>query len=161
MPHHGARFSARGRELVVRRVIEDGETFAQAAAWANVSKSTVWAWVGRWRQAGPRERDELTCLQDRSSRPHSSPTQVPAEEAERICALRRRTGWSPRRLADEPDVARPHSTVHHILRRGGCSRPPASERPPVIRYEWPCPGQLLHMDQALRALPGARARRHR
>ena len=146
MPHHRARFTARGRWDVVRRVVEDGETFAQAAAWANVSKSTVWEWVGRWRQAGQRERDELTCLQDRSSRPHRSPTQVPAEEAERICALRRRTGWSPRRLADEPDVCRPHSTVHQVLRRGGCSRPPASERPSVIRYQWPCPGQLLHMD---------------
>src|SRR5439155_16886743 len=35
---------------------------------------------------------------------------------------------------------------HAVLRRGGCSRPPVSERPPVIRYEWPCLGQLLHMD---------------
>jgi transposase InsO family protein len=69
---------------------------------------------------------------------------VPAEEAARICALRRQTGWSPRRLAVE--VGRPHSTVHQVLRRGGCSRPPAPERPPIIRYEWPCPGQLLHMD---------------
>src|SRR5215210_3508534 len=146
MPHHRARFTARGREVVVRRVVEDGETFAQAAAWANVAKSTVWEWVGRWRRAGAAERASLSCLQDRSSRPHRSPTQVPAEEAERICALRRRTGWSPRRLADEPEVARPHSTVHQVLRRGGCSRPEPSERPPIVRYEWPCPGQLLHMD---------------
>ena len=36
MPHHRARFTARGRWDVVRRVVEDGETFAQAAAWANV-----------------------------------------------------------------------------------------------------------------------------
>jgi transposase InsO family protein len=71
---------------------------------------------------------------------------VPADEAERICELRRRTGWSPRRLADEPEVARAHSTVHQVLRRGGCSRPEPAERPPIIRYEWPCPGQLLHMD---------------
>ena len=54
------------------------------------------------------------------------------------------TGWSPRRIADE--VGRPHSTVHQVLRRGDCSRPEPAERPPIVRYEWPCPGNLLHMD---------------
>lgn len=39
-------------------------------------------------------------------------------------------------------VGRPHSTVHQILRRGGCSRREPSERPGVVRYEWPCPGNL-------------------
>jgi transposase InsO family protein len=146
VPHHRARHTPLGRWEVVRRVVSDGETFAQAAAWANVSKSTVWEWVRRWRQAGPAERESLACLAERSSRPHCSPAQVPAEEATRICELRQRTGWSPRRLADEPEIGRPHSTVHQVLRRGGCSRRPAPERPAIVRYEWPCPGQLLHMD---------------
>jgi len=128
----------------VRRVVEHEETFAQAAAWANVSKSTVWEWVKRWRAAGPEDRASLACLAERSSRPHRSPARLPAAEEQRICELRRRTGWSPRRIADE--VGRPHSTVHQVLRRGGCSRPEPAERPPLIRYQWPCPGQLLHMD---------------
>jgi len=144
VPHHRARFTPRGRYEVVRRVEEFGETFAQAAAWANVSKSTVWEWVRRWRAAAPEDRESLACLAERSSRPHRSPSQLPAEEELRICELRRRTGWSPRRIADE--VGRPHSTVHQVLRRGGCSRPEPAERPPIVRYEWPCPGQLLHMD---------------
>ena len=84
MPHHRARFTARGRWQVARRVIEDGETFAQAAAWANVSTSTVWTWVQRWRQASVAERESLSCLAERSSRPRRSPAQVPAAEAERI-----------------------------------------------------------------------------
>jgi transposase len=146
MPHHRARHTPLGRWLVVRRVVEEGETFAQAAAWANVSKSTVWEWVRRWREATPAERQSLACLAERCSRPHRSPGQVPVEEAARICELRQRTGWSSRRLADEPEVRRSHSTVHQVLRRGGCSRRPAPERPAVVRYEWPCPGQLLHMD---------------
>jgi transposase len=128
----------------VRRVEELGETFAQAAAWANVSKSTVWEWVRRWRAASPQDRESLSCLAERSSRPRHSPTRLAAEEEPRICELRRRTGWSPRRIAAE--VGRPHSTVHQVLRRGGCSRPEPPERPPLIRYQWPCPGQLLHMD---------------
>jgi transposase InsO family protein len=102
--------------------------------------------VRRWRQASPEDRASLACLAERSSRPHRSPGRVPAAEEIRICELRERTGWSPRRLADEPAIARSHSTVHRVLQRGGCSRRPAPERPAVIRYEWPCPGQLLHMD---------------
>ena len=146
MPHHKARHTPLGRWEFVRRVVEDGETFAQAAAWANVSRATVWTWVARWRQAAPDDRGSLACLADRSSRPARSPAQVPGAEAARICALRERTGWSPRRLADEPEIARSHSTVHQVLRRAGVSRRPAPERPAVVRYEWPCPGQLLHMD---------------
>jgi transposase InsO family protein len=102
--------------------------------------------VRRWRQASSDDRASLACLAERSSRPHHSPGRVPAEEETRICELRERTGWSPRRLADEPDIARPHWTVHRVLQRAGCSRRPAPERPAVIRYEWPCPGNLLHMD---------------
>jgi len=146
MSHHRARFTPLGRWIVVQRVVEDGETFARAAAWASVSRSTVWEWVHRWRQASAEERTSLACLRERSSRPHRSPAQVPAGEAAQICALRETTGWSPRRLADEETVRRAHSTVHRVLSRGGCSRRPAPPRPAVIRYEWPCPGQLLHMD---------------
>jgi len=146
VPHHRARHAPLGRWEVVRRVVEEGETFALAAAWANVSKSTVWEWVRRWRQATPAEQGSLACLAERSSRPRRSPAQVPAEEARRICELRERTGWSPRRLADELEIWRAHSTVHRVLRRGDCSRRPPPERPAVVRYEWPCPGQLLHMD---------------
>jgi transposase InsO family protein len=146
VPHHRARFTARGRWEVVRRVVELGETFAQAAAWASVSKSTVHGWVMRWRLASAAERASLACLQDRSSRPRRSPARVSAEEERRICELREHTGWSPRRLAAEPAIARSHSTVHRVLQRAGISRRPRPERPVVVRYLWPCPGQLLHMD---------------
>ncbi len=67
-----------------------------------------------------------------------------APEQERICAERRRTGWGPRLIA--PLVGHPHSTVHATLKRHGCSRPPKAPRGAVVRYEWPCPGDLLHMD---------------
>src|SRR3954454_11247538 len=169
MPHHRARFTARGRYEVVRRVVEHEETFAQAAAWANVSKSTVWEWVRRWRLAPPAERASLACLSERSSRPHRSPGRVPAEEERRICELRERTGWSPRRLGGQPAIARSHSTVHRVLWRAGVSRRPRPEAPAVVRYLWPCPGQLLHMDtnklgkfcQPAHKLTGDRSRRSR
>jgi transposase InsO family protein len=131
---------------MVLLVEEDGLTFEEAAAASNVAKSTCWEWVRRWRRASEEDRRMLACLADRPSRPHLSPSQVSAAEAELICERRRRTGWSPRRLADEPDIKRPHSTVHRVLRRGGCSRRPRPQRPAIVRYEWPCPGNLLHMD---------------
>jgi transposase InsO family protein len=146
MPHANALLTPNGRLRMVLLVVEDGLTFEAAAAASNVAKSTCWGWVNRWREAGDAERRTLRCLQDRPSRPHTSPSQVPADEAVRIRARRERTGWSPRRLADEPDIARPHSTIHQVLRRAGCSRRPRPKRPAVVRYEWPCPGNLLHMD---------------
>jgi hypothetical protein len=36
--------------------------------------------------------------------------------------------------------------VHRVLQRAGVSRRPRPERPAIVRYQWPCPGQLLHMD---------------
>jgi hypothetical protein len=36
--------------------------------------------------------------------------------------------------------------VWKVLRRAGISRPPKRLRDPANRYEWPCPGDLLHMD---------------
>ena len=61
--------------------------------------------------------------------------QVPAAEAARICALRTKTGWSPRRLADETGVRRPHSTVPQVLRRGGCSRNTPKKKKKKTHYE--------------------------
>ena len=146
MQHANAPLTPNGRHRMVMLVVEQELTFEAAAAASNVAKSTVHLWVSRWRGASDGERATLACLADRPSRPHTSPSQVPVEEAARICELRERTGWSPRRLADEPDITRSHSTVHQVLRRGGCSRRPRPQRPAVVRYEWPCPGNLLHMD---------------
>ena len=39
-----------------------------------------------------------------------------------------------------------HSTVWKVLRRAGLSRPPRAAKEPANSYEWPCPGELLHMD---------------
>ena len=146
MQHANAPLTVHGRLRMVLLVEEEGFTLQAAAAACNVAKSTCWEWVRRWRAASEPERVTLSALKDRSSRPHRSPCQVPVEEAARICERREHTGWSPRRLAEEPDIARPHSTIHQVLRRGGCSRRPRPQEPAVVRYEWPCPGNLLHMD---------------
>ena len=85
-----------------------------------------------------------SALLDRSSRPHRSPRLLAAELQERICDCRRKTGWGPRLVAGATGFA--HSTVWKVLKRAGLSRRPAAVKEPANSYEWPCPGDLLHMD---------------
>ena len=53
-------------------------------------------------------------------------------------------GWGPRLIAG--GVGHSHSTVSKVLARHGLSRLPRPERDAANRYEWPCPGDLLHTD---------------
>lgn len=144
MEHRNAPLTQTGRLRLVCLVEEGGLTFAAAAAAANVAPSTVCCWVGRWREAGVEQRRSLACLEDRSSRPHRSPAMLSEADHDRICELRERSGWGPRLIASEVGI--PHATVSRALRRRGCSRLPRPSRDAVQRYEWPCPGNLLHMD---------------
>jgi transposase InsO family protein len=116
----------------------------EAARRRGVSPTTACKWWRRWSQAGPEERCSLACLEDRSSRPHRSPRLLAPAEQARFCAARRRSGWGPRLIAGE--IGHPHATVWRTLRRAGISRPPRQTRERPRLYEWPCPGDLLHID---------------
>src|SRR4051794_21573206 len=72
------------------------------------------------------------------------PRLLPVGEQQRICATRLRSGWGPRLIAGE--TGHPHATVWRALRRAGISRRPREPREQVRLYEWPCPGDLLHID---------------
>ena len=143
--HRNAKLGLAGRYALVRAV-EEGLTLKAAAAAFSVSPATVSRWSRRWREASGEERDTLACLRDRSSRPRRMPRLLARREQRRICAARRATGWGPRLLSAR--VGHPHSTISKVLRRHGLSRPERRPREPVRRYEWPCPGDLLHMDVA-------------
>jgi transposase InsO family protein len=141
--HRNAKLGLAGRYALVR-AIGDGMTFKAAAAAFNVSPATAHRWWHRWVDASEEARETLSCLFDRSSRPRHSPRQLAAELAEAICRCRRETGWGSRLVGGATGF--PHSTVWKVLKRAGLSRPPRAEREPARRYEWPCPGDLLHMD---------------
>jgi len=141
--HRNAKLGLAGRYALVSAV-EDGMTLKQAAACFSVSPATAHRWWHRWGEAGEEARRTLSCLFDRSSRPHRSPRQLAPQLEEAICACRRRTGWGPRLVAGATGFA--HSTVWKVLRRAGLSQPPRTAREPANRYEWPCPGDLLHLD---------------
>ena len=141
--HANAKLGLAGR-LALVQAIEGGCSLKEAAARFNVSPATAHRWWHRWLESNEEARQTLSCLFDRSSRPRRSPRELPAESQERICACRRETGWGPRLVAGATGFA--HSTVWKVLRRAGLSRPDRPARGPANRYEWPCPGDLLHMD---------------
>ena len=141
--HGNARLSPRGRRGMVA-LIEQGVSLRKAAAASGVSLATAHRWWCRWREASAQERASGACLGDRSSRPHSSPRRASREVEARVCECREQTGWSPRAIGDATGVA--HQTVWRILQRFGLSRRPRAAKDAVKRYEWPCPGDLLHMD---------------
>jgi len=141
--HANAKLGLAGRRALVC-AIEDGRSLKAAAACFNVSPATAHRWWHRWLDANQEARRSLSCLLDRSSRPRRSPRQLAPELAEVICACRRKTGWGPRLVAGATGFC--HSTVWKVLKRAGISRRPRMAREPANRYEWPCPGDLLHMD---------------
>jgi transposase len=141
--HRNAKLGLAGRYALVS-AIEEGMSLKAAAAAFSVSPATAHRWWHRWREASEEKRSTLACLFDRSSRPKSSPRELAKHLQERICSCRLKTGWGPRLVAAATGFA--HSTVWKVLKRAGISRPPRPEREPVNRYEWPCPGDLLHMD---------------
>ena len=146
--HRNAKLGLSGRFALVR-MIESGSTLRQAAARCNVSTATACRWWARWRQASELERSSLACLFDRSSRPAHMPRLLPAPAQRAICRARRETGWGPRLLTVRTGYS--HSTIWKVLRRHGLSRPARAAREPGRRYEWPCPGDLLHADWTLYA----------
>ena len=144
MAHANARLGPAGRRQLVALMIERGMTERQAAACLSVAPTTAHRWKHRWLQATATERASGAWTAGRCSRPHRSPARTASAIERRVCAERQRTGWGPRLIAGTTGVA--HSTVHAILRRHGLSRVPKAPREAVVRFEWPCPGDLLQMD---------------
>src|SRR3954467_4992287 len=80
--HKNAPLTPKGREAMVRSVVEGGLSKADAAFQFNTTPKTVAKWVKRFRAEG------VDGLRDRSSRPHSSPSQTPPATCTAIEALR-------------------------------------------------------------------------
>ncbi len=142
--HLRGRLGPAGRAEIARLQLDEGLSEREAAASLSVAPGTARRWKQRRLAATAQELATGAWTLDRSSRPHRCPRQTPPEVERRVCEARERTGWGPRLLVSETGVA--HSTISAILRRHGCSRPARPDRGEVVRYEWPCPGDLLHMD---------------
>lgn len=122
---------------MVQRVLK-GESVGAVARLVGSTPKTVKKWLERWREAGPEG------LWDRSSRPRHSPGRTSRARERQVLRLRLRR-WSGPRIADELKL--PLSTVGAVCRRRGVGRLRDLEpAPPVRRYEWSRPGDMVHLD---------------
>ena len=137
MSHPNARLTVHGRLILVER-IESGWPVGQAARAAGVSRQTAGKWARRFRESGE------AGLVDASSRPHRLSPTVPSRRCHRIINARLRHRRGPHWLSWRLHIAR--STIYAVLRRYGLSRLRTKRSEPVIRYEWPEPGDLVHLD---------------
>jgi transposase-like protein len=138
--HRNARLTVHGRRLLVERV-QAGRPVAHVAAEMGISRPTAHKWVNRWRQEGQ------AGLQDRPSRPHSTPHRTPADIEAKVCELRQTRMLGPARIGPILDL--PPSTVHRVLVRHGLNRLAFMDRPTgtvIRRYERERPGELVHVD---------------
>ncbi|MGY4303691.1 transposase InsO family protein [Bradyrhizobium sp. USDA 4369] len=136
--HKNAPMTPKGREAMVRSVVDGGLSYAEAAYQYNTTPKTVAKWVRRFREEG------VEGLLDRSSRPHSSPGQTTAATCTAIEALRRQR-HTGKQIAAEVKVS--PATVSRVLRRLGLNRIRDLEPiEPVRRYEHAAPGEMIHID---------------
>jgi transposase InsO family protein len=134
--HRNARTCPASRELIARRVVDQGWTLTAAAEAAGVSVATARKWARRVRGGEP--------LSDRSSRPKRMPGRTPPEREQAVLSLR-----SLRMTAEQiaEALSMPPSTVSLILKRNGQGRlPRLGQDEPERRYERGRAGELVHVD---------------
>lgn len=92
MGHRNARLTVHGRRLLVERVRFEGMPVAHVAKAMGISRQCAHRWVARFDAEGD------AGLEDRSSRPHCSPTRTSAEIERRVAGARLELRVGPDRL---------------------------------------------------------------
>jgi len=147
MSHRNARLTPAGRRILVERILS-GRPVAHVAREMGVSRTCAHGWIGRYRAEG------WAGLEDRSSRPRSSPRATAPDVAGEVLRARAEHREGPVELGARCGVH--PRTVSRILARAGA--PKLWEPDPVtgqrirasratgVRYEREAPGDLLHVD---------------
>lgn len=112
-----------------------------------VSRQAVYTWKSKYEAAG------LEGLREKSRRPRTSPTRLPAEVEALVCEMRRTNPrWGARRIAFEiartpVDAAPSRATVHRVLARNGLIRHQEQKhRRKYKRWQRETPMHLWQMD---------------
>ena len=146
MSHRNARTTVFARRLIVERHLA-GWPQARIAEQLGISRATVAKWIARFRAEG------WAGLEDRSSRPHTIANRTDPVVEAAILTLRADIRRGAVYLAGELGLAA--STVGRVLARHQVPHLAAIDpitgaevrrRHSGIRYEWPHPGDLLHID---------------
>lgn len=147
MSHASARTTFHGRLLIVERH-QAGWPQAHIARAMGVSRKCVKTWIDRYAAEGE------AGLQDRSSRPHRSPTRTSPQIERQVLEMRRRERWGQDLIG--PELGVPARTVSRILRRHHApylrhldpitGQVIKASKSTAVRYERERPGELVHMD---------------
>lgn len=141
MSHANAALTPRGRLRLAQLVVDRGWTYAAAAKMFMVAPRTAKKWADRYRAEG------AAGMNDRSSRPHSSPKQTNSGVVRQIVRLRWRQRLGPVQIGGRLGLQA--STVHAVLVRCRINRLSHIDRvtgEPLRRYEHDHPGSLIHVD---------------
>ena len=140
MGHARAKLTPFGRLLVIQRVHLLGWSVSAAAASVGISRPTAYKWLRRYQTEG------TGGLEDRPSRPQTSPRSLPPHQEARILAARQQLRMGPHRLSALLGV--PRSTISKVLTRHRLSRLRDLDRASgvPIRYVRDHPGELVHVD---------------
>jgi transposase InsO family protein len=139
--HANAALTPVQRLRIGRLIVEDGWPVAHAAVYFHVSWPTAKRWADRYAAMG------RVGMQDRSSRPHHSPTRIPPVLVRKVVHLRWKKRLGP--VAIGARLGMPASTVHAVLTRCRLNRlhhVDVRTGEPVRRYEHEKPGDLIHVD---------------
>lgn len=141
MSHANAALTRRHRLRIARLIVDDHWPVVQAARQFNVSWPTAKRWADRYEAMGEAGMD------DRSSRPHHSPTKTPQNLVRKVVHLRWKKRLGP--IAIAAKVGMPASTVHAVLVRCRLNRlhhVDVRTGEVIRRYEHERPGDLIHVD---------------
>ena len=145
MPWHTLDLMSQREEFVLLAG-QHAMAFTRLCERYGISAKTGYKWCHRYEQGG------LEALQDRSRRPHGSPTRTSEPLEQLVVNLHKETTWGGRKLRRRlRDLGHPHvpaaSTCTQILRRNDCLRAQDSEpRGPFVRFERAAPNELWQMD---------------
>ncbi len=141
MTHANAALTPRQRLRLAQKVVDDGWAIAAAADYFRVSWRTAERWARRYVEMGE------AGMQDRSSRPHTSPNKTPRATVRKIVHLRWKKRLGPVAIGARLDM--PASTVHAVLTRCRVNRLrhiDVRTGEPARRYEHDKPGGMIHVD---------------
>ena len=140
MSHANAALTPVHRARIGRLVVEEGWSVAEAARFFRVSYPTAAKWARRFAEMG------RAGMEDRSSRPHRSPTKTAQPLVRKIVHVRIKKRVGPVEIASRTGI--PASTVYAVLKRCRLRLSHVDVRTGEVirRYEHDYPGSMIHVD---------------
>jgi transposase InsO family protein len=136
--HPNARLTPIGRERLICRHLDDGVPLKALASQAGISLRNAYKWLARFRAGG------IAALADRRSVRRTQRRTLDPQRLQQAVDLRHQR-CTLRRIARA--LSAPLATVGRLMKGLRLGRLKNFEpKPPVRRYQWERPGDMIHVD---------------